>query len=149
VLTALKQAWPNAPIDLRDPAQVWAYALERLSGDQIRHGIRQLSVVPSDFPPPPGKFRELCLSFRREEPAAKPTPRIDDGGKTTAWRACCAAYAVRVCGMTPAPQPDTDFDVEYVASSVDLPRDTLSIESNARAWDALKRKFEFEWRARH
>jgi hypothetical protein len=148
-MAGLMACWPNAKIDKRDTTGAWANAIVNLSGDQIRYGIRLLSQLANAFPPSPGEFRQLCVGYRRPE-ESRPAPRIaDDSAKVRAWKATQAAFSTRVCGLSPpGPTPQTDFDVEYVINAVALPTNPTDLQSNVKAWDALKAKFESEWTRR-
>lgn len=68
IIGAIVSCWPNAKFDKFDRANMIANAIDGLTGNQIRHGIRQLALMADEFPPSPGKFRAMCMTYRREEP---------------------------------------------------------------------------------
>lgn len=145
VLAALIGCWPNAKFDRTDKTGVWGNAIGGLVGDQIRHGIRQLSVLSASFPPSPGEFRALCLTYKPVD-VSPPRPQLrDDSAKGRAWRATQAAFAVKVCGVSPPGEiPSTEFDVEYVVANTAKPTSSALIEHEF-AWRKLKENFEREW----
>lgn len=68
--------------------------------------------------------------------------------REAARRATNVAFANRVCGMAPPGEvPATDFDVEYVVSSVALP-ESAALHDHMRAWKTLGVKFNEEWAKR-
>jgi hypothetical protein len=145
VLTALKQAWPNAGVDLRDPAGVWGNALAGLNSDQIRHGIRQLSLTTREWPPTPGQFRESSVAYRPTDEAAPVQRVMDLSAHGRAWRACQVAFSKRLTGISMASPPvETDFDIEYVLASTPRPKSSSLIEHH-HAWAKLKSNFDSEW----
>lgn len=146
VMAAMLSCWPNTKFDRKDTTGVWSNAIAELRSDQIRHGIRQLSLTAEAFPPSPGQFRALCISYRPAEPAPAPVQRVLDlSAHTRAWRACQVAFSKKVCGLRPpGPVPETDFDVEYVVASAPKPTSSSLLE-HEHAWAKLKANFEREW----
>lgn len=145
VLLAVQQCWPTTPIDRRDSAGVWSHALDRLTANQIQHGIKMLSLMTDAFPPTPGHFRRLCQEYRAEPPS-EPLRLRDNSSKGIAWRACQAAYARRLTGMTLAEAPATEFDVSSVVGGAPVPR-SAALADHVHCWDAMKRRFEEKWLA--
>lgn len=105
-MAALLSCWPNSKMDRQDTTGVWTNALAGLNEDQIRHGIWLLSQDPDDFPPPPGKFRGMCHTYRPEAPT--PPALTDDSPERDAARARMALKVgelARSLGRMVKPKP--------------------------------------------
>ena len=57
----IKSAYPGPTTNWEEvPPDVWAYAIDDLSAEQIGNGIRALGRRADPFPPSAGEFREMC-----------------------------------------------------------------------------------------
>lgn len=153
MLTAIKQIWTTAPIDLADPAGVWATAIESLTAQQVKHGIHELSFMTSAFPPVPGVFRESCVRYQAFEPSNKLLSRPSSSVRSDALLVCRAYLHRRLSGdrfpfQANVQAPD-DFDVHGVVWSVTVAKQPGSfvgkLDRNIAAYNELSRIFNEEW----
>jgi len=62
VWNQIKSAYPGPTANWEDePPQIWAYAIEGMTDNQVKQGIANLVSRDSDFPPSAGQFRDLCM----------------------------------------------------------------------------------------
>lgn len=107
-MVALRQQWPNTLVDVIDPAGVWSNAIDPLSIDQIRHGIKSLATITADFALTCAQFRALALTYSPPlEAAAQPEPVTEN---QILHHAVLAKYLTKYVAATGGYRGDFDID---------------------------------------
>lgn len=146
VMIAIKQQWPHAEVDMRDPAGVWSNAINPLSTQQISYGVKKLASITDRYPINAAQFAAYAKAMPYAE---KPKPALPVGEKDVARRATFLAYASRCNnrGGVEVPQIEIsyhgEFDYQGVANSAVLPE--IGNHNHKRHWHELARIFDEEW----
>jgi hypothetical protein len=149
VLSAILQVWPGAQVDRRDPLGVWSTALSGLTDEQIRAGVKSLSLSAERFPPTPGQFRAMCISAYRQ-PESRPAQLPDNSERARAWRYVQSQFAKRIlsgsayAAMVPAVEYGGPFDWRSVVAAAQLPT-ADGLHAHQAAFDDLRREFNSAW----
>ena len=148
VMAAISQQWPNAQIDSRDPTGVWSNAIDTLSDDQVRYGIRQLAHITNEFALNPAQFRAHALTMPEAPP--KPAQRVTEGERGVVLKALNTAYAHRIfrklgMGFPLAESPYTgSFDFMSIVNATPLPE--ADNHNHKWYWEQLWKNFNEAWK---
>jgi hypothetical protein len=151
-MLAIQQHWPNAQIDVRDPAGVWTNAIDPLRVDQIQYGIKMLAKDVSDWPPTPAQFAAKAKAARDPVPVVVNKRIAKDTERDDARRACQSGFAMRICGKRPKHDEYTgDFLVETFLDTLSYPGPDFEIthvDAHKPFWDTMHKEFDEAWNAR-
>lgn len=148
VMILIQQQWPHAQIDMRDPANVWADAIDPLSIAQILYAKSLLKNVTDKFPINAAQFRGLALRHRSE--TVRPESIADNSEYGAMKRAASSAYAMRVCGRKPSFEGTYhgSFDYMHVVNAVPVPaQDEVGHAAHKPYWDGFFNTLKEEWTA--